>query len=260
VAQEAGPVETRSYARFDVLLANSDHRLLLDTQQQRVRYGENITISGSASGGREASIWQGNRKLESVPVQAGRWRLRVASQSLGVGPVSLGVRVVFGDDTVVRSAPLKVEIMPPESAGKAPGNYHGNAEKIAPAGSASDHKAFNTVRLRGRLRGLPAAQYYIMTGQFVVADAGFFELVVSGTGKVSLAVDAGPLLSGQVMDREQTRYFPLALQQGAHDLKIEYSPADKEPYLHVMLEGDQPATIPEVEVIGVVHKQSTVMP
>ena len=61
----------------------------------------------------------------------------------------------------------------------------------------------------------------------------------------------------QTMKRQQPRYFPLALEQGEHDLKVEFSPADKRPYLHVMLEGDQVATIPEVEVVGDVRRQTT---
>ena len=260
VAQEAGPIETRSYRSFGVILNNSGHRLELDLQQQRVRYGETITVSGAAVGGREAAIWQGNRKLASVAVEDGRWRLQLASQTLGVGPVSLGVRVTFADDAVVRSAPLTVDIKPPEPAGKAPGNDRRNAGKTEPARAAADRQEASTVKLRGKLRNLPDAPHHTMAGRFMVAQSGFFEVVVTGAGKVSLAVDDRPLLSGQTMKRQQTRYFPLALEQGAHDLKIEYSPADKRPYLHVMLEGDQVATIPAVEVVGDVRRQTTVAP
>ena len=257
VAQEAGPIETRSYGRFGVTLNNSDHRLELDLQPQRVRHGETITLSGTAVGGREAAIWQGNRKLESVAVDDGRWRLQLASQTLGVGTVSLGVRVTFADDAVVRSAPLTVDIMPPEPAGKAPGNDRRNAGKSEPARATADGQEASRIKLRGKLRNLPDVPHHTMAGRFMVTQSGFFEVVVTGAGKVSLAVDDRPLLSGQTMKRQQPRYFPLALEQGEHDLKVEFSPADKRPYLHVMLEGDQVATIPEVEVVGDVRRQIT---
>ncbi|MDX2457975.1 MAG: hypothetical protein QNL87_10750 [Gammaproteobacteria bacterium] len=256
VVQETDPIETRSYARFDVILANSGHRLTLDTQPQRVHHGEMITISGAAVGGREATLWQGNRKLASAPVNKGRWRLRIASQMLGVGPVSLGVHVAFDDNTVVRSAPLKIDITPPVFTGKAPGTPQLDTGKIETAGIKGNRKEANTVKLRGKLRDLPDAQHHTMAGQFMVAQSGFFELVVTGTGKISLAVDDHPLLSNQTMNREQTRYFPLVLEQGSHDLKVEYTPADNRPYLHVMLEGDQVATIPEVEVVRDIRKQT----
>jgi len=62
------------------------------------------------------------------------------------------------------------------------------------------------------------------------------------------------------MDRKQTRFFPLALEQGSHDLQIEFSPADKRPYLKLILEGAQVATIPEVEVVRDSSRESNVRP
>jgi len=260
VAQEADPIETRSYTRFDVILANSGKRLALDTPQQRVRYGETITVSGTAAGGRMATLWQGNRKLASAAVKEGRWRLQFAAQMLGVGPASLGVRVAFDDKTVVRSAPLKIDIMPPGFAGKAPDTQQVNTGKTAPAATKGKHKEDGPIKLNGRLRNVKDVQHLSMAGQFTVAQSGFFELVVAAGGKISLVVDNRPLLSGQSMDRKQTRFFPLALEQGSHNLQIEFSPADKRPYLKLILEGAQVATIPEVEVVRDVRKPSNVIP
>ena len=260
VAQEADPIETRSYARFDVILANSGHRLVLDTPQQRVRYGETITVSGSAAGGREATLWQGNRKLASVPVKDGNWRMQIASQMLGVGPVSLGVRVTFDDNTVVRSAPLKIDTAPPAFTGKATGTHRLDAGKPETAGTEGQHTEVKPIKLNGKLRKLKKVQDLAMEGGFTVAQSGFFELVVTGAGKISLAVDHHPLLSNETMDRNQTRFFPLALEQGLHDLKIEFLPADNRPYLKLILEGDQVATIPEVRMVSDIHKQENVTP
>jgi hypothetical protein len=249
VAQEADPIETRSYARFDVILANSGQRLAVDTQQQRARYGEDITITGTAVGGREAAIWQGNRKLASVPVKDGRWLLQLASQMLGVGPVSLGVRVTFDDNIIVRSAPLKIDIAPPEFTWKATATHRLDDGEIETAATEDNHKKVKPVKLDGQLRNIKDVQHLTMAGQFTVARSGFFELVVTGGGKISLAVGEHSLLSSQTINRKQTRFFPLSLEQGLHDLKIEFSPADKRPYLKLILEGDQVATIPEVEVV-----------
>ncbi len=249
VAQEDGPVETRSYARFGVMLANSDHRLLLDTRQP-ARYGEDITLTGTAIGGREAAIWQGNRKLASGPVNGGRWQLRVGSRRLGVGPVSLGVRVTFDDGTVVRSAPLKIDIAPPKLAVKAADPHRPGPEKMEAAGTEGNLKEAKRVKLNGKLGNLTGVQHLGMAGQFTVARVGLFELVITGSGEISLAVDDRPLLSGQGLDRKQTRFSTLALERGPHDLKIEFSPADKTPYLKLVLEGDQVATVPELRVVS----------
>jgi hypothetical protein len=99
-----------------------------------------------------------------------------------------------------------------------------------------------------------------MAGNFTVEHSGFYQFVVTGAGKLSLAVDGRPLLSGQTMNRDQPHYFPLALEQGSHDLQIEFTPADNRTYLHVMLEGDQVATIPAVEVLTEVRKQANISP
>jgi len=249
VAQEAGPIETRSYARIGVMLANSVHRLSLDPQQRSVRDGENITIAGTAAGGREVTIWQGNRKLASAPVNGGHWQLQLASRPLGVGQVSLGVRVVYDDNRVVRSAPLKIEIAAPEITGKAAGTKRPGPEETGTDATGGNNQKPKLVKLDGKLRNMTAVQHIDMAGQFTVERSGFYELVVSGAGDISLAVDARSLLSNQTMGREQTRYFPLALEDGPHDLAIEFSPADKRPHLSLILEGEGVATIPEVRVI-----------
>jgi len=260
VAQETGPIETRSFARIGVMLANSTQRLSLDPQQRPVRHGETLTVSGTATGGREVSIWQGNRKLATAPVNAGRWQLQLASRPLGVGQVSLGVRVVFGDNRVVRSAPLKIEIAPPEFARKAPGSNRPDPEKPEATATGSNKKELTQVRLDGKLRNLTAAQHITLAGKLTVERSGFYELVASGAGEITLVVDTRTLLSNQTMDREQIQYFPLALEDGPHDLTIEFSPADNSPYLKLILEGDQVATIPEVRVVREIHKKANAKP
>ena len=261
VAQEAGPIETRSYARFGVILTNSGHRLELDSQQQRVRYGETITVSGAAVGGREAAIWQGNRKLASVPVKDGSWRLQIDSQMLGVGPVSLGVRVTFGDNTVVRSAPLKIDITPPEFAGKATGSHRLDAGKPETAGTEGNHTEVKPIKLNGKLRNLKDVQHLTMAGAVYGRSAPVFlnSSLPAREKSASLSMIV-PCCQTQTMDRKQTRFFPLALEHGPHDLKIEFSPADSRPYLKLVLEGDQVATIPEVRVVSDIHKQENVTP
>jgi hypothetical protein len=260
VAQEAGPIETRSFARIGVMLANRTHRLSLDPLQQPVRHGDAIIVSGTATGGREATIWQGSRKLATAPVTGGRWQLQVASQPLGAGQVTLGVRVAFDDKSVVRSAPLKVDIAPPAFAGKAPRTRQSPPEKAETTTTGSSNKELHLVKLDGKLRNLTAVQHITLAGQFTVERSGFYELVVSGAGEVSLAVDTRPLLSNQTMAREQTRYLPLPLEAGRHDLTIEFSPADNTPHLKLILEGDQVATIPGVRVVREIHKNAKATP
>jgi len=246
VTREETAVETSSYSRFGVTIANSNHRLEVDTPPQQVRYGKDIRISGTAIKGSNASLWQGSRKLAAATVNDGRWQLQIKSQMLGPGPVSLAVRVTFDDKVVVRSTPMNIDIMPPEPDLKAVNSLPAEAGKIMAIGDNSNED--KPVKLSGRLRNLKKVRHLTMTGQLTVTHAGFYELVVSADGKLSLAIDDHPLLSEQDIKKDSTQFFPLALEQGTHVLKIEFSPAGNKPYLHVMLEGDQIATIPEVSV------------
>ncbi|MGD8876100.1 MAG: tetratricopeptide repeat protein, partial [Gammaproteobacteria bacterium] len=250
VAQEASPIETRSYALIDVMLTNSTHELSPDSQQQRVRHGEPVTVSGTAAGGREAMLWQGNRKLVSAPVIGGRWELTVDSHLLGVGTAMLGVRVAFDDNTVVRSAPLKIEIEPPAVTVKEAAARRTNPGTVGTAGTSPAREEAMRVALNGQLhRNLSKVKHLTLAGALTVDRSGYFQLVVSSSGTISIAVDGQQLLSNQAIDRQQTRFLPIALEQGSHDLKIEFYPADKRPYLKLMLEGDQVAGIPEVLVV-----------
>jgi hypothetical protein len=261
VAQEAGPIETRSYARFGVMLDNRGKRFVLDSlRQQEVRHGEEIIVSGSAVRGREASIWQGNRKLASIPVEDGRWRLSVASQMLGVGQVSLGVRLAYEDNAVLRSAPLTVDITPPAVALKADRKPAEAPEKTQTVKVESNHKAVKLIKLNGQLGNLKNLQHLTMVGKFTVARSGFYELVVNWAGTIRLDIGGHTLLSSQMSGKKETRYLPLGLEQGSYDLHIELSPAGRKPYVNLVLEGDQVATIPEVKLVNYTPKKSKAMP
>ena len=89
VAVESDPIETRSYTRVAVTLDNTGNRLEVDPNDRKFLYGDTITVSGTAVGGETVAVWQGTRMLGSAPVTGGRWQVRIPSQPLGIGPVSL---------------------------------------------------------------------------------------------------------------------------------------------------------------------------
>jgi hypothetical protein len=180
-------------------------------------------------------------------VRHGRWQLQVDSYRLGTGPVSLGLRVTFNDNSVVRSAPLKIEIEPPELTARASGksrSHQDTDQKTSP--KENDN---SLVKLDGSLRNPPSKGRLTMTGHFTIANSGFYELVTIGEGELSLTVDSIPLLSRHLLEREKPRFIPLTLEQGQHELAIEYRPAAKRPYLKLVVEGDQVGFIPEVKPI-----------
>jgi hypothetical protein len=237
VAQEAGPVETRSYSRFDITLANTEHRMTVNTYEPRIRLDEPVIISGTARRGRQAELWQGNRQLASASVKDGHWQLQVPAQRVGIGRVTLGVRVLFDDKALLRSPPVKLTVAPP--AFRTPAKAPGAASRQEPS-----------IKLDGKLDGVADTGHLDMTGELAVDESGFFELVVIGSGEISLAVDEQPLLEKQPIERKQARFFPLSLAAGRHHLQVGFTPEEnRRPYLKIMLQGDQVASMAEVSLV-----------
>ena len=260
VAQETDRIETRSSTRVGVILANNHHQLVTNPHKQQVRFDENISLSGTAVGGNEASLWQGNRKLASAPVTKGRWQLQTAAKLLGVGPVSLGVRASFGDHAIVRSKPLTLDITPPPvlTAKTATVGQPTHATNEPGEAAEKKHKT-KAIKLNGKLRNTPRQEHLAMKGELNIKRSGFYQLVVVGDGTLALTIGSRTLLN-EKLDRKQTHYLPLPLEQGSHDLVINFSPASKRPYLHVTLEGDQVGTIPEVSMVSDVSEKTNTKP
>jgi hypothetical protein len=259
VAQESDPVETRSYARLGVVVANTAHRIEPDPQDKPVRHGETIIVSGAAASAREVSLWQGARRLTSGQVSGNHWKLEIDSSQLGIGPVTLGVRASFHDNTVVRSKPLKLDIAPPLPVGSPLETRNPNRESGTLA-AAQQEDGMETVRLSGNLRNYSDTTHLSLEGQLVIERAGFYELVVTAPGEISLAVDNTSLLSNQALSGRETRFLPVSLQPGVHRLDIEFSPAGRQPHLKLMIEGEQVALMPKVRVVSAIRNAADTQP
>ena len=255
VTQESGPIETRSYTRLGVLIANSGHQLALKSPDEIVRYGQTITINGTALEGREATLWQGSRKLANAPVIDGEWEVEIDSQQLGIGPVILGVHVSFDDQKVVRSAPIKLTITPPRFVEKKP-PIDKPAQEDDPTDTLHPGNKTRTLDRDGYLSRYPDAQEFLMEGQIMIDRSGFYELVLSGEGDISLAVNTLPLLSNRRIDRKKPLFLPVALEKGAHEVKIKLSTMGKKPALRLVLEGDRVATVLNLNVAENIHKEA----
>jgi uncharacterized protein (TIGR03790 family) len=248
VAVESDPVETRSYRRVAVTLDNTGHRLELDPGARQVRFGEAVTVSGTAPGGETVAIWQGERILASAPVTRGRWQVRVPSQQLGIGRVLLIARGRFADRSVVRSAPVNVEISPADFRVVTPSARVQDAPHDEAPGDMANGDATKPLRLDGKLGKAANADQLSMTGEFTIRQAGFYEFVVQVSGAVTLSIDGEVLHSIRRAGPKKTAFIPLSLAAGEHTLGLEYTPGGYQPYLKIILEGDEPGRIPEVRL------------
>jgi hypothetical protein len=247
VAVESDPVETRSYTRVAVTVDNTGHRLEVESINRKIRYGDTINISGTADGGETVTIWQGERMMASAPVSGGHWQVDIASLQLGIGPVSLVARARYEDRSVVRSAPMRIELSPPDfRINLQPASEQNTLHSVMPGDMGND-KTDRPIRLVGTLGKVAEADHLAMHGGFTIHQAGFFEFVVEVSGEITLSVDGEPLWSIARGEPMHTAFIPLSLAQGDHALGVDYRPVDK-PYLKIILEGDQTPVIPEVRI------------
>jgi hypothetical protein len=117
-----------------------------------------------------------------------------------------------------------------------------------------------TVRLSGNLRNYSDTTHLSLEGQLVIERAGFYELVVTAPGDISLAVDNTSLLSNQTLSGREARFLPVSLQPGVHRLDIEFSPAGRQPHLKLMIEGEQVALMPKVRVVSAIRNAADTQP
>jgi hypothetical protein len=110
VAVEAGLIETRSFARTPVRVANRVAPVKVKAPAAPVALGDLVKLSGSASGAKSLEIRQGLRVLATVPVRLNTWKAEVPSGRLGAGRVTLLARALLGDGSAVLSDPIELEI------------------------------------------------------------------------------------------------------------------------------------------------------
>ena len=248
VAVESDPVETRSYTRVAVTVDNTGHRLEVDSIDRKVRYGDVISVSGKAAGGDTVAVWQGMRMLASAPVKGERWQVRIPSQQLGIGPVSLVARARYEDRSVARSAPVRVKIIPADFRKSPRPESRLDASHSGTSGDMRTDKTAKSIRLDGKLGKVANADHLTMAGEFTIHQAGFYEFAIQATGVIALSIDGEPFRSIGRAEPKKTAFIPLSLAPGLHTLGINYTPGDKKPYLKIILEGDQRPVNPEVRI------------
>lgn len=192
VAVEAGPIETRSYAKRMIRVLNHGRQVTLDPVPDTARYGETIVLTGRSEGAQRVSVRQAGRVLVQTQVRGGAWRAEVATEILGMGPVELTALAVYPDGGAARSEPVGFDVVPPRLLSADPS-------------VASDTKGLTgqveypkkdaaTVVLEGlvdrftRVLGLRRATQAAISGAFEVQASGLYEFKVETAGKVALRI------------------------------------------------------------------------
>ena len=238
VAVEAGRMQTRSYTRYEVRVANKDYHFTINPYSKKLVYGDEVVLSGIAPGGRKVSIWQGNRELASSPVKGDQWQVRFSSRLPGMGPVTLRARLMLKDGRTVRSEPIKLDVVGQQLIQALDQSAAQGAKGRVSGGKAG------TVKLKGRLKQANNQNPVIVEGEFTVERSGFFQLVLTAAGRIRVDIDGESHLPTTLVSMDDTSFIPLALEEGRHVFRMELEPGTgKRPILRAVLEGDQVATV-----------------
>ncbi|OGT21529.1 MAG: hypothetical protein A2V90_05985 [Gammaproteobacteria bacterium RBG_16_57_12] len=242
VAVEAGSIETRSYRKYAVTLVNHSRQVAFDTPVTSVSYGNEIVVSGTTGNTDRIDILQGTRRLASAQPVDGRWQLALASQTLGLGEVSLQARAHHRDGTTVVSPPATITILPPalRPASRDTNLQPGLAGRIQLQDGAVLHRVIT--KLEGPLwqEKYPAPVANVtLQGQFKVPAPGFYQLIFNGAGRLSITIDGISYATAHLTEQGPESYLGLGLEEGWHDITLALSPSGQ-PYLKVLLNGAQP--------------------
>ena len=253
VAVEDSRIETRSYARFDIRVSNSEATLSIDEVETGITYGDDIEISGGAATGSKVTLFQGHRRLGSAVSQNGKWKTIVPSTILGLGPVALRVES-SRDGTAVRSAAIELEIKEADRQA-AFGDIKPLNKGLSAVVQDTDgltHKV-TIERLSGVIKVPDKKRIKIdrlsLNGFFNVTRPGFYQLVVKADGQIQLSINDRLLLDRHITRTSAESILPLSLEAGWHKLQIELD-ASKQAYLKVLLSGDQVPALLEGDIIA----------
>jgi tetratricopeptide (TPR) repeat protein len=248
VAVDDSVIETRSYLRLDVFVANTGHRIDVNDLDLPVTLGDDVVLSGSAENARQIRVQQGARSLATAKVIDRHWQARVPSSTLGLGETILFVRATFTDGSACRSRPVTVRVQPPPllPAMKADGDHTSPGFTLLVRnrdGSERELAVMTLERFKKRFgEEIGDAVALRMQGEFRVGKSGFYQLSIQAGGNLHGQIDGQVPFQSRLTDDSGNVHLPVGLEEGWHTLTMELVPEGLVD-LKVVLSGDQPGTL-----------------
>jgi tetratricopeptide (TPR) repeat protein len=244
VAVEDSVIETRSVFHGTVNVFNRDHRVVVDEATRDVEYGRPIAVAGQARGAARVELRRGHQVLGATEVKEGRWSLVASSTDIGMGVVPVIVRAVYPDGHAVRSESVEITVREPARLPAA------TLEQPAARGLRAvveDKEASTTEviveQLAGTIYEVEKAgvnpERTRLSGYFHVAQDGTYQLATRRNGPMRIVVDDRLLIDDKVSSDAVERFTVVGLEAGWHPIDIELRTAGRNPFLKVVLGGDQ---------------------
>ncbi len=244
VAVEDSVIETRSVFRTRINVFNRDRRIEVGQYARDVEYGAAIAVSGQARGAARVELLRGHQVLGAAAVRDGRWSLAASSTDVGMGVVPVVVRAVYPDGHAVRSELVEITVREPArlpgatlEQPPAQGLRAVVQDKEGNAREAVVQQLAGTVYEIGELGMKPESTR--MTGYFHVAQAGTYQLASRRNGPLRVVVHDRVLIDDSTASDAVERFAVVGLDAGWHPIEIEVRTAGRNPFLKVVLGGDQ---------------------
>lgn len=244
VAVEDSVIETRSVFRTTINVFNGDRRIEVEQSSRDVEYGAAVTVSGRARGAARVELLRGHQVLGATEVRDGRWSLAASSADIGMGVVPAIVRAVFPDGHAVRSEPVEITVREPARLPAAmterPVAQGLRAVVQDKEGSTREvvvQQLAGTIYEIGELGMKPESTR--MTGYFHVAQAGTYQLATRRDGPLRIVVHDRVLIDDSTSSDAVERFAVVGLEAGWHPIEIKLKTAGRNPFLKVVLGGDQ---------------------
>ena len=200
VAIEKGRIQTRSYKKTSITIANAGREVTLAAPKKALVYGEAHTLRGSAPGATAVVLYDGASERGVGKVSRdGSVRIHVTPGVLGPGPVWLHARATYESGPAARSAQIVLRIDGP--APRPADKVEGLMPNLVRSGRtfAGDDDA--AVQWSGYLRA---------------PGTGFHQLRVLAKGEVTLKIGGKEVFSGAA----NAAYVPLFLADGHHEFEL----------------------------------------
>lgn len=244
VAVEDSVIETRSVFRTTIDVFNHDRRVVVEQVTRDVEYGEAISVSGQARGAVRVDLRRGHQVLGTAQVEEGRWSLVAPSSDLGMGTVSVVVRAVYPDGHAVRSEPVEITVREPARL-QAAALERPSAQGLRAVVQGKEDSAREVVvqQLAGMIHAVGELgikpESTTLTGYFHVAQAGTYQFATRRDGPMRILVHDRVLIDDSTSSDAVERFAVVGLEAGWHPIEIELRTAGRNPFLKVVLGGDQ---------------------
>ena len=231
-------VETRGRVVASVRVNNKGRWVTLkEVKRTTLAWDEPLMVEASAPGAKGILLLHNQRIVGTIAGESGRDEINL--RTVGQGPVRIQTLAVMDEqraDTVFGPA-IELEVIPPPLS---PAVAMGEAERLAPGLSLSLDGAAPVVvaeTWRGDwLRESGASgKAFSLEGIFEVPAAGVYQFQVRGNFSPDLFVD------GKAVGRPEAgywRFFPVALAQGAHRLRVSGVAPEKDAELKIRFGGE----------------------